>query len=517
MTPGKATPQPSATYQDNMRNLFCSLLFFLARVAAAVLQLKLVDHFFGGQYAGLNALLNQLAFYVALIELGLAAAAISLLYEPIKASDHHRTSGLLFALHRDTRSLMLCALPVVAALIYGYSRSLHSSLPYFVILATLALTALSGLITLLSIHYQAYLNASEQIYQIHLVLGAGYLVKTAAGVALAVYWNNYLLLPATVVVVTMGEVLTMKWRFHRAFPHYVAHATRDAFSVIRNRAKYVLFHRVGGLIYYQSDFIILSLVASLTLVKNYAQVQYVVAGVLGLSSAIFNALTASIARRQLDVPSNTRWRQYATVLRSTYFLGICIAIAFVFAAPAAVGLVFQGDVLPERTFLLFGMLLFLNLIKQVDDTFITATGIFHVAFYLPILESSMYAVLGVVLAKRFGIEGIVTAGIVTNATFAVIGKSVVVAHGIFERGVFRMAVTKSIAFAIAIILSVPILLLFAFARELVTNRVVFVLGTSAVAGVYVLPIAFLIVRRGYAARLQNQPCDELPSLNRGAA
>lgn len=499
-----------------MRNLFSSLLFYFARLTAAVLQLKLVEHFFGGQYAGLNALLNQLAFYVALIELGLAAAAISLLYEPIQSGDHERTSGLLFALHRDTSRLMLLALPVVAAIVYGYSRSLHSSLPYLVIVATLGLTALSGLITLLSIHYQAYLNASEQIYQIHYVLGAGYLAKTGIGVALAARFSNYLYLPITIVAVTIGEVLAIKWRFHHSFPHFVGKATRDSFSVIRKRAKYVLFHRVGGLIYYQSDFIILSLVATLTLVKDYAQVQYAVAGILGLSSAVFNALTASIARHQLDVSNDIRWRQYAAVLRCTYFLALSVAAAFVFAAPAAVAIVFQATSLSERIYLLFGALLFLNLIKQVDDTFITATGIFHVAFYLPIAESCTYAVLGVVLARKFGIAGIVNAGIVTNIGFAVLGKSIVVAQGIFHGKVARMAFTKSSAILIATVLAVPTLMCFRYCEGMRLagwQQVAIAAGTLAV---YTLPLAFWMLRRGYHTPA-NAEQKTVADLNRGAA
>ena len=290
-----------------MRNLVSSFVFFFARVLAAVLQLKLIERLFGAQYAGLNALLNQLAFYVALIELGLAAAAISLLYEPLKARDYPRASGLLVALQRDTRRLMLLAIPVVAALVFGYARSLHTTVPFFVVAATLALTAVSGLITLLSIHYQAYLNASEQIYQVQYVLGAGYLLKTAVGVGLAAYTGNYLMLPIAITGITLLEVLAMRWRFHAEFPQYVARATKDAFSEVRHRAKYVLAHRVGGLIYYQSDFVILSLVASLTLIKDYAQVQYAAAGILGLTSAVFNAVTASIARRQLDVSTGVRW------------------------------------------------------------------------------------------------------------------------------------------------------------------------------------------------------------------
>ena len=486
--------------REPVRNLIASVLFFVARVAAVVLQLKLVEHFFGAQYAGLNALLNQLAFYVALIELGLAAAAISLLYEPIKSGDRERTSALLFALHRDTSRLMLLALPAIAAVIYGYSRSLHTSLPYFVVVTTLGLTALSGLVTLLSIHYQAYLNASEQIYQIHLVLGAGYLLKTAIGVALAVHFDNYLWLPAAVVGVTIGEVLAMRWRFHRNFPQYVARAGRDAFALIRNRAKYVLFHRVGGLIYYQSDFVILSLVASLTLVKDYAQVQYAVAGALGLSSAVFNALTATIARRRLDAGRETRWTQYATVLRTTYFLAGCAAIGFFFTVPTAVQWFFGGDALPRRDFVLFAILLFLNVVKQVDDTFITATGIFHVGFWLPILESSSYVVLGIVLARRLGIEGIVTAGILTNLVFAVVAKSVVVARGIFDRETARLAWTKFIALGITVGCLAPVLLLFVAARALRVAAPAAIGVPDVLTIVYALALAWTFLRRGFAER-----------------
>ena len=500
-----------------MRNLVSSLLFYLARVVAAVLQLKLVERFFGAQYAGLNALLNQLAFYVALIEMGLAAAAISLLYQPIKEGHHERTSGLLCALHRDTSRLMLMALPVVAGLVYGYSRSLHTTLPFSIVVLTLGCTAASGLITLTSIHYQAYLNASEQIWQIQYVLGAGYLLKTGIGIALAVYLGNYLLLPIAVVGVTLWEVLTMRWRFHASFPAYRAQATREAFTVIRNRAKYVLFHRVGGLIYYQSDFIILSLVASLAVVKDYAEVQYAVAGILGLTSAVFNALTASIARRQLDVARREKWRQYSSVLRATYFLAICVSLAFFMVGPNAVALVFAGEGLPKLTYGLFAALLFLNLVKQVDDTFITATGTFHVAFYLPIVESSTYALTGIVLAKRFGIEGIVIAGIATNIVFAVIGKSLVVAHGVFGKERGRMLGTKVKAFAIAALLATPLMAVVLVLPRLVNNSWVLIGTTTAVMLAYALPMLYLMVRRGYAGGKASNPYQDAAPVQRGAA
>lgn len=489
-----------------MRNLTASFFYFVSRVTAAILQLKFIARLFGSQYAGLNALLNQLAFYVAMIELGLAAAAISLLYEPIKSNDIEAVSGLLHALYRDTRRLMFAALPVIAALVYGYARSLHSTLPHSVVVATLSLTALSGLVSLLSIHYQAYLNASEQMFKIHLVLGCGHLAKTAVGVGLAAILHNYLWLPGVIVGVSACEVLALRWRFHRSFPHFVASATRHFFSLVRQRAKYVLFHRIGSLIYYQSDFIILSLTATLVLVKDYAEVQYLVSGVLSLFTAVFSAMTASIARRQLGVSRAIRWKQYRAAAQATYFLSFAVCVTFYFAAPDVVRIVFGGSAPVGRTMLLFAALLLLNLIRSVDDAYVTATGAFHVGFYLPVMEGPLYIALGVILSRRIGMNGVLWAGIITNLIFVVIAKTVVVAYGVLSEPVARLVGLRAWNAIFSIVLVTPLYFFVCYTSTLGLSPAVHCLTVCVPSLVYMGAIAFFVIRHGF-----HQGAEEIPA------
>jgi O-antigen/teichoic acid export membrane protein len=480
-----------------MRNLTASLFYFAARVIAAVLQLRFVAHVFGNQYAGLNAVLNQLAFYVALIELGLAAAAISLLFEPIKTNQREHVSGLLYALQKDSRRLMLAALPVVAVLVIVYSRSLHSTLPKGLVIATLSLTAVSGLVTLFSLHFQAYLNASEQMFRIHLVLGCGHIAKTLIGIGLSLATDNYLWMPGTMVAVSACEVLALQFSFHRSFPEYVPAAGREFFVLLRSRAKFVLFHRIGSLIYYQSDFIILSLVTTLALVKDYAQVQYLAMGIVGLFSAVFNALTASIARRKLGVTVETQWKQYRAVALATYFMGLALTLAFFFAAPAAVRLVFGGNAPPAKTMTLFGSLLLLNLIRSVDDTYVTATGAFRVGFYLPVLEGPIFITLGVVLCRSMGMDGVLWAGIITNFLFVVIAKTVVIAYGVLSQPLSRLFGLRAWNTCVAVLLNVPLLALNLWVGRHELPGIVHILSIGVPAVAYGGAIAYVIVRRGY--------------------
>src|SRR6185437_15373521 len=111
---------------------------------------------------------------------------------------------------------------------------------------------------------------------------AGYLLKTGIGLPLALYWNDYLLLPGTVALLTAGEYLSLRIAFHRGFPQFRPVDWRDAAREIRGRARFVLIQRVAGLAYYQSDFVILSVTTSLLMVWNYAKFQYVSAALLAV-------------------------------------------------------------------------------------------------------------------------------------------------------------------------------------------------------------------------------------------
>lgn len=497
-----------------MRNLAASFFYFAARVLAAILQLRLIARYFGSQYAGLSALLNQLSFYVAMIELGLAAAAISLLYEPIKSGNDGQTSGLLFALQRDTRRLMLAAVPIVGLLVFGYAQHVHSTLPRPVVLATFALTAVSGSMSLLAIHYQAYLNASEQMYKVHLTLGAGHLAKTILGVAIAAATGRYVWLPITIAAISGLEVVALRTGFHRSFPAYRPGALRDAFTTIRKRAKYVLFHRIGALVYYQSDFIILSLTATLITVKQYAEVQYLIAGILGLFTAVFSALCASIARRQLGVASEARWRQYRAVAQATYVLACAVSMAFFFAAPDVLRLLFREEPASTRTMGLFGCLLLLNLIRTVDDTYVTASGAFEVGYYLPILEGPMYIGLGVVLSRRIGMDGVIWAGIVTNVLFAVAAKTAVVAYGVLFQPLWRFVRLRIWNALVAALAAIPLFFGNLWAGKFGNRPILHLALVAAPAVLYGGAVAFAIVRHGFA---ENPSRVEVGPISREAA
>src|SRR5947208_4704187 len=128
----------SESASRHFSNLSSAIFLFAARVVAAIVQLRVVERIWGGQYAGLNALSNQVLLYVTLLELGLAQSAITLLYEPIVHRNFKRVAEILAALRHDVRRLAAVGALVAFPAVVLYARVIHGAVPFTTVAVTLA-------------------------------------------------------------------------------------------------------------------------------------------------------------------------------------------------------------------------------------------------------------------------------------------------------------------------------------------------------------------------------------------
>jgi hypothetical protein len=477
-------------------NVSSAIYLFVIRVIVAVLQLRFVERVWGGSYSGLNALSNQVLLYTTLLELGLSQAAITFLYEPIATANRERASALVSALRHDIRALLLWGACLAFPLLALYAHAMHSQVPMRTLLGTLWLIAFTGLVQLATLHFQVYLNAAERINRVNFVLGTGYLVKTAIGLPLAIHFHRYLLLPGTIAALTFGEYAALKIAFHHAFPNFaIVQQWREMARTIRTRAKYVVVHKIAALAYYQSDFIILSLTASLVIVKDYAKYQYVSAALLSVLGMVSVALTTSIARLQLRHAAETRRQQYVLAQRAVALMGAILMLGYWFTAQTVVNLAFgHSSGITQRTILLFGIALFLNIVKTADDVFLAAKGLYEVGWWIPAIEVPTYLVTGYFLSRRMGIPGILVASIFTNLTISVLCKGIVLARPIFDSTPEQWFGARVMSVARAAVIAAPMAVLYiAIPKSLHHGAVVTFVVTNGLAGLYALAMVRLMI------------------------
>jgi hypothetical protein len=484
-------------------NAVSAVVLFSARLVAAVLQLRFIDKYWGGGYTGLNALCNQVLLFVTLLELGLSQSATTFLYKPVLEHDDYRVSQIVAALRHDVRILASFGPLIIFPAVVIYARLVHGAVPLGIMVSTLCCIAITGLLQLSATHLQVYLNAAERLDRVNYTFAAGYLLKTAIGLPLAIHFHNYLLLPAAIATLTLGELIALRAAFHRAFPQFAPAPWRDAAQQIRKRAKYVMIQRVAGVAYYQSDFIILSITTSLITVRDYARFQYVAAALLSVVGLVAASLTTTVARMQLLHHAANRRRQYVTAQLIIAFIGAVLMLAFWFSAPTVVALAFGADPIIERfEILLFGVALFLNILKVVDDIFIIAKGAFEVGFWIPAVEVPFYVLSGVVLSRYLGFAGILIASISTNLVVSTTLKGIVLAHPIFDSTRPQWYGNRARSIGLALLAVIPLGCLYVLAGRFVHPNVLRFVTMSLLSVSYMVGGCIWILSR---ARHDRQP------------
>jgi O-antigen/teichoic acid export membrane protein len=417
-----------------------------ARAVTVIYQLRFANHTFGASYGGLIALLNQITFYILLAELGLAAATTSLLFEPTHRGDLRRTKGLIRALQIDVRKILYILGPLSLAASSALSFALKKQVPVSTLFLSLVFTSVSALATFTALPYQSYFNAADRAPARNVILGCGFILNVALGISLATLMGSFIGLTLGTALVSMAELYVQR-RFvtpRLGDEEVTTSELSECHALIRERAKYVVAHRIGYLVGYQSDYIILLLSSSLSLLGYYAQYQYLYAGLLSFALAVGGTCTAKIARRQIDLGKSS----FPVFYRKTSALAAAGAIScgvlFYLCADPLVKLLYGPAARNPQVVFLFATLLMLNVFKSNDDLWIDTTGTYRTGFYLPILEALTYVLLGLLLVRYKQMTGILYAGVIVNLLFSVVLKSFVIGNGVLDRRVFPTMMIKAV-------------------------------------------------------------------------
>jgi len=185
---------------------------------------------------------------------------------------------------------------------------------------------------------------------------------------------------------------------------------------------------------------------------------------------VAGALTASVARHQLRQKQEARYGQYVISQRCVAFIGAVLVLGYWFMARMLVALIFGPSVgITSLSLILFGVALFLNIVKSVDDVFLAAKGLYEVGFWIPIAEVFLYLVTGAFLSRFMGIPGILAASISTNLLISVLCKGVVLSGPIFDSSPMRWFRDRAFNIGWAAAATAPLLLIYLLTPSLFSH------------------------------------------------
>lgn len=398
-----------------MNNRKKSLKIFLFGILSQVVTLllgivipRLVIVSYGSEVNGLLSSIRQIFVYVALLEAGIGTAALQAMYAPIAGNDYKRASQIMSATDRYFKRTGILYGIAVAALAFLYPVVVRVELNYWTVVAIILLQGTSGVIKyffqgkitiLLRVDGKSYIttnattivNVATHVVQIILLL-SGFDVLTVQ----SVYF-----------VINLAQMIYLMRYVKKNYTWLDLHAEPD-FTALK-QSKYVIIHQISGLIFNNTDVILLTAFCDLKVVSVYSLYSMIFGCVANVIDTVCSSVEFILG--QAFNSDRKRFLQLQEVYE-TYYLGVSFSLFTItlLLFPPFIRLYTSGikDINYVDPWLayLFTALYVLMYARRTSSQIINFSGHFKQTQWRSVLESAINLSVSIFLVTRIGIYGV---------------------------------------------------------------------------------------------------------------
>lgn len=395
--------------------LLLAVLKFLSRRVFVLL--------LGREYLGLNGLFTDVLSMLSLAELGFSASITYSLYRPVAQGDTETIKSLVRLYRRVYRTVGMVVLAVGLSLtpfLSFFVKKMPEDIPYIplIYVLNLANASISYFFTykstLLFVHQKKYV---ETAIRAAVSLGA-----TAAQIVVLLLTRNYIYYLLLAIGATVAQNAAVSIQADRLYPYLREKNVRplppELLGEIRRNVRAMLLHRIGAVAVFNTDNLLISKfvgVATAGLYSNYIMIRSFLNIMVG---ALFDVITPALGN--LAATETMEGKQEA-FRRLTFFsawlfgwMSICLFCLYDPFIDLWLG---KGYLLPTPAVLLIVVNFYVTSMRTPVINTKSVLGLFWDDRYKSIVEAAFNLVVSVLLARRWGVEGIMAGTLLSTLAF----------------------------------------------------------------------------------------------------
>ena len=398
----------------------------------------------GPEYLGLNGLFGSILGVLMLAELGFGTAVVCSMYKPV-ADDNRELICAYLRFYRTVYRWVGAAIFVLGLCLLPFLRTLvKGNVPPDIDLHILYVIHLVN--TAASYFLFAYRGS---------VLGAHHrndvITNIRTGVSIAQYVvvflillitrNYYHYVIATVVFTVAQNVLLVK-ASRKLFPDIEPRGTLpdDKRRQVISDVKSIFLHKVGGVISYSTDNIVVSAFLGLVAVAAYGNYYYVVTAVSGLVATVYSSMTGGFGNKIYTESKADNFSLLLRMNRLTLLLVLACAVCMTALYQPFIAVWTKGDPALARhalTPILMVLYFYVNQSRQTLLTFKSAAGLWRQDRWKPIVAGAVNLALNIALVvtlpDAYKLDGVILSTIVGYVFIQIPWESHVVFTAFFGR------------------------------------------------------------------------------------
>ena len=366
----------------------------------------------GQEALGLMSLLTGLLGYLNLADLGIASASAYALYKPLSLDDNEQINIIVSTI--NTYYQRIAVIILVVGLLIGIfipnianTTSFGNSIYIYWFLYVLN-TAWSYFYA----KYTVLFTANQEYGFTRLVEGTSRVAITLLQVCILLYTHSFLLFVLVLSFQNIINIYFYKKHYKKHYSYIRKVSTRDL-SIFTNM-KNMFWHKIGSLVVFSTDTILLAQFVSLRVVAIYSTYLIVYQMILTIIGILTPVLTPRIGKFIANHIKKDIYNYWKKLHIFYLYASIILVVVTYFTINPFVNL-WMGEeyLLPSLTIFLLLINLFISIIRSMIEVFKVGSG-FYDDIYNPILESIINLVISFILVQKMGLNGVIIGTIASN-------------------------------------------------------------------------------------------------------
>lgn len=385
----------------------------------------------GMETLGLMRLFIQLVAYLNIVELGIAAASTYALYKPIEKGNINKINIIISTVDSFYKNVAYIILFVGFASSYFVVKiageTSYGNLAYLFWAGYVINTAVSYSFAKFIILFTAH----QEYGVVRFIGGFAQSLSMVLQIVILIFTQSFILFILMITIQNIATYFFYKRHFNKNYSNIKMVKDRD-FSIIKNM-KNLFWHKIGALIVFNTDYILLAIYTSLNVIAVYSTHLIIYTTIATFCGILTPVLTPKIGKFIASNAKNDIYDLWSRLHLLYVVIATVVVTTTYYLLNPFVGLWMGADyLLPEKTIFLILINLFIFIVRSMIDAFKLNSG-FYGDIYHPILECIVNLVISIYLVQKIGLDGVLIGTVISNITIVYISIPLMVFIRCFDK------------------------------------------------------------------------------------
>ncbi|SFE64606.1 Membrane protein involved in the export of O-antigen and teichoic acid [Peptostreptococcaceae bacterium pGA-8] len=406
--------------ENSARNIKTAWMLQLVHILCQFFSRTAIIYTLSIEYVGLSGLFSNILTMLSLAELGIGEAIIFSLYGPIARGEIDTIQAIMSFYKKVYISIgifVLCVGLSITPFIDNFIKEKPAIEEIYVIYMLYVVnTAVSYFFS----YKAAFITANQKNSTVVINNGIFEVLMVICQVISLAVWKNYLLFMIIGITFALAQNISINIIANKKYSYLCEKVAiripNDILSQIKKNTGAMVFHKIGTIVVFATDNLIISKFIGLVTVGIYANYFTITGAVTTFISKFFNSIAASIGNLAVEEGTEVQEKVFFRVLFVNFALyNVACCCLFNLLNPFIKNIwLNERYVFSTFVVLLLILKVFIVGMRGSAQTFKNAKGLYWYNRYMPIYESLINLVASLILVKYMGISGVILGTIISS-------------------------------------------------------------------------------------------------------